>query len=220
MKMKKIDELDKIVLIGGGGHCKSVIDTIRGSYNYTEIAISDGRLKRGDCISGCYVSGGDDQLEVLMNAGYKNAVITVGSVKVNTVRRDIFNKVCGIGFYFPNIVDKSANVSASAKLGRGCFIGKNTIVNSEVVIGDFSIINTGSIIEHECQIGDFSHIATGAIVCGGCWVGNDVFIGAGSTIIQGLRIGNNTNIGAGSLVLANVPDNTWVYGIWKGSKTY
>lgn len=205
----------KIVLIGGGGHCISVLDTLKACNEYDSMVITDHNIPAGTAISGCNVYGDDDKLPELFEAGFSDAVITVGSVKDTSIRRRIFADSLKMGFAFPNVIDPSAVVSAGAVLAEGIFVGKNAVVNCDSTIGKFAIINTGAIVEHECSVGDFTHVAVGAVVCGGCTIGDDVLIGANATVIQCVKIGSHCIIGAGSVVLSDVPDNTTVRGIWK-----
>lgn len=46
-------------------------------------------------------------------------------------------------------------------------------------------------------------------------IGDNVFIGCNATVLGNVTVGNNVIIGAHALVLADVPDNTTVVGIWK-----
>lgn len=205
----------KIVLIGGGGHCKSVIDTLLRNKEYNEIVITDFDIPTGTRIFGCEVVGNDDLLPELLQNGITDAFITVGSIKSTALRRKLYSMACEMGFNIVNVIDKSAVVSEYCKLGKGIFIGKNAVINSDAFIGDCAIINTGAIIEHECKVGDFTHVSVGAALCGNVTVGNDSMIGAGTTVIQGITIGNNTIIGAGSTVIKNVDDNSVRYGLVK-----
>ena len=209
-----------IVVIGGGGHAKSVIDALCSRCPNKQIAIIDNELPKGTKLLEYSVFGTDDCLSELYKSGYIEAVIAVGSIKTTRVRRNIYSKIKNIGYSFPIISDKSSTVAQSAMVSEGVFVGKNAVVNSEAKIGKFGIINTGAIIEHDCQIGDFTHISVGAIISGNCSIGEDVFVGANSTIIQGVKVGMNCVIGAGSVVLADVPDNTQVVGVWKNSTIY
>ncbi len=206
---------NKLVLIGGGGHCKSVLDSaIRmKTFEFEKIVITDPTIPSGTFIMGCEVVGTDDCLGDLHNDGFEYAFITVGSVRTNPLREKLAKKVEAIGFKYPIIIDSSAIVAESSVIGRGSFIGKNVIVNADTKIGQHCIINTGSIIEHECVIDDYAHISVGSIVCGEVTVGRNSFIGAGSTVIQCLHIGDNVVIGANSTVLADVEDNMKYYGI-------
>lgn len=200
----------KLVLIGGGGHCKSVLDAAIRMKCFKEIVIVDNNIPIGTDIMGRKVVGNDDVLPKLYLKGFLNAFITVGSIKSTDRRCDIYRNARKYGFVFPNIIDPSSSVSRYADLGDGVFIGKNAVVNSGVLIGDMSIINTGAIIEHECCIGKFTHISVSAVVCGNCEIGDCTFVGANVTIIQGVKIGMKSVIGAGNVILRNVPENSTV----------
>lgn len=206
----------KIVLIGGGGHCLSVIDVLNQNLNYDDIVITDNRVNYKFELCSHRIVGDDSTLPGLFEKGYKEAFLTVGSIKSTEIRHRTFERAKKIGYDFPVICDMTASVSQKAKIGGGVFIGKKAIVNIAAKIGDHSIINTGAIVEHECNIGRFAHIAVGAVICGGCNIGDDVFVGANATIINGVSIGNNSIVGAGSVVLSDVPENVTVCGIWKG----
>lgn len=204
---------NKLVLLGGGGHCKSVLDAALSMGTFDKIVVTDPIIPKGTKVLGCEVVGTDDCLGHLRNDGYDYAFITIGSIQVNPLREKLADKAVDFGFKFPVIIDPSATLSDSAVVREGTFIGKNAIINAEVKIGRHCIVNTGAIIEHECRIEDFSHISVGTILCGEVSVGRNCMIGTGSTIIQCLRIGNKVVIGANSTVLTNVEDNMKCYGV-------
>ncbi|MCR5656070.1 MAG: acetyltransferase [Butyrivibrio sp.] len=196
--------MENIVMIGGGGHCKSVVDAALRSKRFGKIYITDIALKPGDDIFGCEVVGSDEELPRLFAEGTTKAFITVGFIKPSGIRRKLFYMARDIGFSFTNIIDPSAVVSLNAKLGKGIFVGKNAVINAGATVGDHAIINTGAIVEHDCEIGDFAHIAVGTKVCGESKIGENALIGAGATILQGVEIGNDTIIGAGSVATKNI----------------
>lgn len=204
---------NKLVLIGGGGHCKSVLDAALQMNIFDEIVITDCGISPGTEIMGCRVAGNDDMLPDLFARGYTNAFISIGSIKSAELRQKAYENALEIGFTFPNIIDPSAVIAKNVQLGAGVFVGKRTVVNSEVTIADMAIINTGSIIEHECYIGQFAHVAVSATLCGGVKLEEGVFIGSNATVIQGVEIGMNSIIGAGTLVLNDVSPNSTVVGI-------
>ncbi len=214
MTEESIIHNSRIVFIGGGGHCKSVLDSYVGNVDSPEIVITDARLRIGTEVLGYRVVGNDETLQTLFDDGCFQAVISLGSIKSTVGRRRIFEKTRRIGFSFPNIIDITSTISRATTLGKGVYIGKKAVINICTTIGDFVIINTGAIVEHDCIIGDFSHVSVGAVICGGCEIGEDVFVGANATVIQGVKIGNGSVIGAGSIVLDDVPQNTWIQGIW------
>ncbi|WP_408072043.1 acetyltransferase [Butyrivibrio sp. JL13D10] len=205
--------MDKIVFIGGGGHCKSVIDAALRSKQFTKIYITDAELEAGTKILGCEVVGPDDKLPELFKEGITKAFITVGFIKPNDLRSRLYDMAKKMGFSFPDIVDPSAVVSDFAQLGSGVFVGKNAVINAGAIIGNNAIINTGAIVEHDCVVGEGAHIAIGAKLCGECKVGAGTLIGAGATVLQGIEIGDNAVIGAGAVVTRNVGSSCTSVGI-------
>lgn len=203
----------KLLLVGGGGHCKSVIDVLEEENVYHAIGIVDQANKRDTLLLNYPIVGCDDDLESLFLDGYKEAFITIGSVGDCSKRNKLYTKLAEIGFKMPNIISKTAIVSQYASLGQGNFIGKNVIVNVSTKIGNNNILNTGSIIEHDCWIGDFVHIAPGATLSGGVRVDDASHIGTNATVIQGVSIGVNTMIGAGSVVVTDMPSDVLAYGV-------
>lgn len=203
----------KLVLIGGGGHCKSVLDSALAMNQFDEIVITDSHLPKESKVMGCRVAGPDEQLQDLIGQGFEYACITVGSIKTAALRKKLAEMASDMGFRFPVICDPTACISQFARIGEGSFIGKNAVVNAEANIGRHCIINSGAILEHECSVGSYSHVSVGAVLCGNSHIGSGSFIGAGSTVIQGLSIGKRVMIGANSTVLSNVEDNIKCHGI-------
>mgnify|MGYP003780313675 CR=1 FL=1 len=213
----------KILLLGAGGHCMSVIDSLISSCKYDSIGIIDkvkfDRYSVSDTIDnnenfllGVPIVGCDDDLPRLHEEGFTDAFITVGSIGNPQLRRKLYQKLKGIGFHIPNIIDKSSTVSSHAIFGEGIYVGKNAVINAGTRIGHCAIINTSAVIEHECCIGDFAHIAPGSILCGNVNVGLNTHIGAGSVIKQGLQIGSDSLIGMGSVVVSQIGCNVTAYG--------
>lgn len=200
---------NKLLLIGGGGHCHSVLDSILSAGNYDEIGIIDSV----ECLyMGVKNIGIDDDLPKLFADGWIDAFISVGSVGKNDIRHRLYENVKGIGFDIPSIIDPSAIVAKDAKIGDGVYVGKRAVVNAGSIIGDCAIINTGSIVEHDCKTGAFSHISTGAVLCGQVTVGNDTHIGAGSVIRQQIAVGDRCLIGIGSVVVKDIGSDSKAYG--------
>jgi len=201
----------KIVLIGGGGHCKVVISIFKKLDNFKIAGIVDN-YKSESFISGIKIIGTDDDLKDIYKSGIHNALITVGSIKDNTKRYTLFNMAKEIGYKFPVIISPEAIVDESVKIGEGTVIMPGSIINIDSSIGENSIINTGSIIEHDCKIGNHCHITPGVHISGAVNIGELSFLGIGTAIIQGIKIGKNVTIGAGSVVIKDIPDNVIALG--------
>jgi sugar O-acyltransferase (sialic acid O-acetyltransferase NeuD family) len=211
----------KILLLGAGEHCTSVLDSLLSTGDYDEVGIIDKVLQKGEFkkdedmeqyVLSVPIIGNDNDLEELFDKGYKDAFITVGSVGDVSIRKALYKKAMDIGYRFPNIIDKTSIISPYATMGEGVYVGKNAVINTNARIGNFAIINTSSVIEHNCVISDFVHVAPGSILCGNVFVGEDTHIGSGVKIKQGIQIGSGSMIGMGSVVIKNIGNHVTAYG--------
>ena len=207
--------MQDILLLGFGGHCRSIIDSIENSNIYSIYGILDKEEKMGEIYKNYKVIGTDEDLQKFYNKGIKNIFICIGFMGNNNIRNILYQKVKKIGFEVVNIIDKTAILANNIKLGEGIFIGKRAILNSNVMIDNMAIINTGAIIEHDSYVGEYSHVSIASILCGSVNIGESVFIGANSTIINNINIEKNTIIGAGSVVVKDVFKNSKCYGVVK-----
>lgn len=201
-----------ILLIGGGGHAKSIIDSLRTNKEMQIVGILDRKEKIGEVINGIKIIGTDQDLTDYYHQGIKYAFISIGSIGVPKQRKKVYEQIKKIGYSCPNIIDHTAILSSKVRLGEGNYIGKGAIINAEAVVGSHCIINTGCIVEHDCRIENFVHLATGSILCGGVQIGEGAHVGAHSTIIQYKKIGSNSLIGAGSVVVSDINEHTKAYG--------
>ena len=198
--------MDKILLIGAGGHARSCIDVLEEENQY-EIA---GLIEKGESISneslGYPIIGTDDDLKVLQQQ-YKNALITVGQIKSPKIRIKLYQLLKELDFTLPVIISSHAYVSKHAQIGEGSIIMHGVIINANAKIGNNCIINNSALIEHDAVIGDHCHIATGGIINGEVFVGNETFIGSGAITKQCISIGNNCIVNAGIVLKRDVEPN-------------
>ena len=196
--MGKIKE--KIVLVGGGGHCRSVIDVIENENRYEIIGIVDDDLKKqGQKILNYEIIGTSQDLENIFKF-CKNAIVTIGQIETSKIRKEKFNLLKQIGFNLPVIISPLAYVSKYSFIKEGTIIMHHTLINANAKIGKNCIINTKALIEHDAVIGDNTHIATAAIINGGVKVGNNTFIGSNVVTKQYIKISENSFVKAGSIV--------------------
>ena len=158
---------NKIVLLGGGGHAKVLIDLIKMNNNYKIAGILDSRLDKGSKVLDIPVISADDVLVELYNSGVTMACIGVGSVCDNSIRKRLFEKVRQIGFSVPALVHPQAIISKTAKISDGVQIMAGSVVQTNTFLGENTIVNTGAVVDHDCNIGKHVHICPGAIISGG-----------------------------------------------------
>lgn len=208
MKSKK----EKLILIGGGGHCKSVIDVLESGKNFDIAGIVDVKEKVGAELLGYKFLGTDENFDELSKV-YKNFLITIGHIKSNTARVNCYNALKKLNVNFPVIVSSGAYVSSHSEISEGTVIMNGAIINSSSLIGINCIINTGALIEHDCIIGDHCHISTNSTINGRVRIGSNVFAGSNSVINQEISIADNIILGAGAVVTKNLTEP----GIYAGN---
>lgn len=207
---------NSLLIYGGGGHGKSIIELIRLIGKYEIAGIVDDALQSGERILGCEVLGGDTILDVLFLKGLRQAVNAVGGVGNIGLRVEIFHKLAQGGFEFPTLIHPSALVESSANLDSGVQVLPQSYVGTDAKVGFGVIINNGAIVSHDCVLGEYASLAPGAILAGGVHIGGSTQIGMGVTINLNVIIGENAQIGNGAVVKDDVPDGGIVYAgqIW------
>jgi sugar O-acyltransferase (sialic acid O-acetyltransferase NeuD family) len=188
---------EKIILVGGGGHCHSVIDVIEQENKYDIYGIIDLKENIGKKVLGYEIIGCDNDLEIIFKT-CKNAIITIGHIKSNKVRINIYNKLKQIGFYLPVIVSPLAYVSKHSVIEEGTIIMHHCLINANVKIGKNCIINTKALIEHDVVVENNCHISTASVLNGGVIVKENTFFGSNATSKQSIEI--DGFLKAGSLV--------------------
>ena len=186
-----------IVLIGGGGHCHSVLDVIEQEQKFNISGIIDNNLPLGHKILAYNVIGADVAIPKF-NGESVYFLITVGQIKSYSIRLKLAKLLEKNACKLASVISPRAYVSSHARIGNGTVIMHNAFVNANVEIGDYCIINTNADIEHDSIIGDFCHISTGTIVNGNCTIEKGCFLGSNSTISNGKNIVGDSIIGAGT----------------------
>lgn len=199
-----------LILIGGGGHCKSVID-VAESAGYNILGILDMPEEVGKSVLNYKVIGTDE--EIPQYADRVEFIITVGFIKNPAIRIRIYNRIKEAGGKLATIIASTAHVSRYAALGEGTVVMHQAVVNSGAHIGENCIINTFCNIEHDAVIGDQCHISTGTMVNGDCKIGDRVFIGSQSVLANGITVGEEIIVGAGSVVRKSISEK----GVYVGN---
>jgi sugar O-acyltransferase (sialic acid O-acetyltransferase NeuD family) len=194
-----------IIVYGGGGHGKSVIELLRALGTYRLIGIVDDGLSAGENILGLPVLGGHEALAKMRAEGVRLAVNAVGGIGNVGVRVKVFHQLAEAGFLFPAIVHPTAFIEPSAILSPGVQVFPLAYVGSDVRVGFGTIINTGAIVSHDCALGDYVNISPGAILAGGVQIEDRALIGMGVTINLYARIGEGARVGNSAVVKSNVP---------------
>lgn len=199
-----------LICIGGGGHCKSVIN-VAEELGYSIMGVLDMPDKVGSTILGYRVIGTDDDIESY--ADRAQFIITVGHIKNPNIRLKIYDRLLKCNAHLATIVASTAKVSHFSEIGEGTVVLHNAVINADAKVGVNCIINTFSNIEHDAIVGDFCHISTGTMVNGNCVIGERTFIGSGSVVSNGIEVPSDSVIGAASFMRKSYS----VSGIYSGN---
>ena len=198
--------LPELLLIGGGGHCRSCIDVIEAEGKYKIAGIVNQSGGSREQTLGYDVLGDDEDLPELLKK-HPNALITVGQIKSADLRRKLFEQVQRLGFVLPTIISPRAYVSKTATLGAGTIVMHDALVNTGAKIGNNCILNTKSLVEHDAIVEDHCHISTSSVVNGGTIIREKTFIGSNTITKEYITVGKNSVIGGGLRVVSDVQEN-------------
>jgi acetyltransferase EpsM len=199
-----------LILFGGGGHGKTLIELVRAAGKFQLDGIVDDGLPAGTTILGVPVWGGAELLPELFKRGYRLAVNGVGGINHYEVRLKVFETLAAAGFACPALVHPSAWIEESAALEDGVQVLAKSYISSEVRIGFGTVINAGVVVSHDCLLGQVVNLSPGAMLAGGVSVDEFAQIGMAATVNLNIKIGRCVRIGNGATVKADVPSNTVV----------
>jgi sugar O-acyltransferase (sialic acid O-acetyltransferase NeuD family) len=205
-----------IIILGGGGQGKTLIDLLRLLDGYTIAGIVDEGLPTGAQVMGVPVLGGNARLPELRAQGIALALNAVGGIGNVDVRLRVFDLLKAAGFAFPTVVHPSACVEHSAELEDGVQVGALTYIGSLARVGFGTLINSHVCVSHDCRIGQVVNLSPGALLAGGVRVEDYAQIGMGATVNINLTVGARARVGNGATVKADVPAGGRVFAgsIW------
>lgn len=195
--------MNNLILIGGGGHSKSVID-VAESAGYTILGILDRSIPVGESVLGYKVLGNDDYLAPFIDK--VEFLVTVGQIKSPAIRIRLNKMVKDAGGKLATVIAPTAHVSKYASIGEGTVVMHQAVVNAGAQIGMGCIVNTFANIEHDVKLGNFCHISTGAMVNGEAEIGEGTFIGSQSVVNQCVKVCNMTVVASGSVVHKDITE--------------
>ena len=188
--------MNKIIIIGAGGHAMSCIDIILSVKKFKIYGIINKTSKA--LLNYKYL--GNDRSLVNHRTKCKYAFIGIGQIRSSDNRIKIYKKLKSLKYELPKIISKKSTVSNFSHIEESTIVMHNSHIGPKVNIGKNCIINTAAILEHECNIEDHCHISTNVTLNGNVNIGKGSFIGSGSIIKEGVKIPPFSFIKMGSVV--------------------
>ena len=110
------------------------------------------------------------------------------------------------------LVDPTAVVARSARLGEGTYVNAGVVLGGSVSVGAFVVVNRAASIGHHSVLEEFTSVGPGATLAGSVTLETGAVIGAGAVLAPGVRVGRGSLVAAGSVVLRDVPPGVVVMG--------
>lgn len=208
-----MSEPKNLIVIGGGGHARVVIEAARTRPDlWNVIGFTDPQPCEETCDRLDIDHLGDDD-GYAPSRLYSWYVLGVGGVGVSAVRKNLVERYGDAGSRWAAVIHAEATVSPTADIGAGTVIFAGAVVNVGARIGEHCVINTGAIVEHDVVVGSFTQVGPGAAIGGGASVGAGSYLGLGCRIRDHIRIGHRVLVGMGAVVVADVEDELAVAGV-------
>lgn len=204
--------MNKVIIIGAGGHAAEIDDYIQMGKNL----VADYHFE----IIG-YI---DDNPESYYQ--YKFSAPFLGDIKHHIIRTDcsyimgianlkyrrpIIERFLVEGASFETLIHPTATISPSSKIGKGVVIALHVNIGPNVSIGDFTIVNSRCSLGHDTSIGKYNFLTPNVCFSGFTKVGDENLFGINSATIPGIKIGDRNRIMAGMTLDKDIGSDETVF---------
>jgi len=159
-----------LLILGAGTHGRDVKEIAESLHIFNKISFLDDKIEGEGIIGTC-------KNILQFRNEYPCAFIAIGD---NKVRKRYSKLLEDYKFLVPKIVSPAANVSPSARIGKGtavlpqatigdaevgeyCILASNSLVNSDSVVRDFVLIDCGGIVLKNSKVPEMTFIKSGGI---------------------------------------------------------
>lgn len=170
---------DRLVIVGAGGHGRSVLELVRLLDAHNPLGFLDDALAQGTTIMGLPILGPTSMLEHLREHGTTTVHVAIGH---NPMREALCARARAAGLGLTTLIHPRACVAPSAVLGDGSAVMALAVVGTEARLGEGVIVNVGAVVDHHASVGHHGHLGANATMAGGTSIGARAWLQAGSAI--------------------------------------
>lgn len=186
--------MSSLLIIGSGGHGKSVLDCALSTNRYDEVVFASNE-ERPVPVPGFKILD-ERELSYSYIRGHFNAVIV--AIGDNAVRLRKTERLLAEGIPMPPLVHDAAYVSPLARLGAGTVVLASAVVNAFASVGMACVVNSSAVVEHDCVLENGVHLSPGAIIAGGCVIGRETWICSASGVADHVSMAPLCTLAGGS----------------------
>lgn len=174
----------KLLIVGAGGHGRSVAEAATLSQKYEVIGFADDSTHSEPHIWGIPIMGPTSNLGSYRHLA-DEAIVAIGN---NGLREALLDRLDEAGFTLATVIHPQAIVSPSATLGPGSAVMAGAILGTEAAVGRGAIVNSGAVVDHHAQVHNYGHLGVNACMAGGAILGRGAWIQAGCSLGYGVVI--------------------------------
>ncbi|KAI5914811.1 acetyltransferase [Thauera sp. 2A1] len=174
----------RIIVIGAGGHGRSVAEVIMLLGRDRLVGFVDDGADADSKVWSYPVLGTTASL----TAHREIADAVLVAIGNNAVREKLHARVREADFELLTVIHPMAFVSPSATLGEGCAVMAGAVVGTEADLGEGVIVNCGATVDHHCKVEAFGHLGVNACMAGGSVLGRGAWMQAGSALGYGVHV--------------------------------
>lgn len=199
----------KVVILGAGGHAKSIADIVLKS-NDQVIGFLDDNVEIGTAIIKSRDIKVIGKIEDSLNIANNQNILFVIGIGNNKVREKIA-KQYNIKYY--TAIHPTAVIAQDVQIEEGTVVMANTVINVGASIGKHCIINTGAIVEHDNTIEDYVHLSPSVVLSGTVKIGKYTHLGTGTKVRNNINITSNVTVGVGGVVVKDIGEEGTYVGV-------
>jgi len=162
------------LILGAGGHGRSVCDAITASSDYV-VGYLDDALPAGTLVNGTPVLGAlslawdlDRLFETSVESAPDQVVVAIGNPALRQTWQQVLEHVAApLGV----VLHPRAIVSATAQLGPRSVVLAGAVVNANASLDQGVLVNSGAVVDHDAICGAYSQLGVNAAMAGGSRLG-------------------------------------------------
>lgn len=188
---------EELLIIGAGGHGKSVADVACCTGKYKKIFFLDDDE---NIMETTYpVVGKIENIWLYKNT--HDVFVAIGNPKL---REKLLKDLIYQNMSIPVIIHPQAVIGGNTLIGVGTVVMPGAVIGPNSSIGQGCIINTCASVDHDNLLEDYVHISVGAHLAGTVRIGHGTMIGIGAVVSNNLKVCEGCMIGAGAVVTRNI----------------
>lgn len=191
--------MKKLAIIGTKEFAEQITDFAIQTGQFEVVGYYDNVEPKGNIVNGRPVYGTVvDAVEGFKKQIFDEIFIAVGYTRFD-LREQFYEQLKG-KVPFANIIMPTSEVSPTAKLGEGIYVGPHTTIATNTVVDNNVFVHGHCLLGHDCHIHSHSYFSGRDYMAGFCDIGERVFVGLSVCVADHINITNDVWVGIGSIV--------------------